>query len=278
MTITTRDGLINAMGNLNTQVVIDKLSIANAAAGQFHSLWRAGGQPAAGAIPGAAAVCDNALIGCLPFADQTSPVTSYLGWAQITVAVLGMFEIHDRLMHTGGLSGTVTTAQTANVDLHANLATANLAARIGKSDYSEVNWWLEWYTDTGATASNATVNVTYNDGTSGDLAVVAVGGTVRASRMIPLNNLIPAAKAGLFIRDVNTVTLSASTTVAGSFGVTATRLRAGLPQQFVNFAQIFDWTELGLPDVPNDSCLMLNVLASNTTTGVVRGYARLLHG
>ena len=38
---------------------------------------------------------------------------------------------------------------------------------------------------------NATVTVTYDDGTSGNLTTFAAGGTIRAGRMIPLNQLIP---------------------------------------------------------------------------------------
>ncbi len=280
MTITTRDQLINALGNNSSRVLIDKASISNAAANQYHSLWRATGQPGQAAIPGAAAVCDNSLTGCMIFPDQTAPATSYWAWASLLCANASVtMELHDRLMHMGGLNGTTTPgAQTVNVDLDANLSTANLAARIGDSNYSDVSWWLEWYSDTGATASNATINVTYNDATSGDLAVVAVGGTVRASRMIPLNNLVPAAKAGFFIRDVNSVTLSASTGTAGSFGITATRNRCTMPQLQANLAREYDWAQLGLPEIHNDSCLMLIQYASTTSTGIVRGQAKIAHG
>lgn len=279
MTISTRDQLIDALGNNSSRVLIDKASIANAAANQYHSLWRATGQPGQGAIPGAAAVCDKSLTGCMVFPDQTAPARSYGAWASMLCANAAVtMEIHDRLMHMGGLSGTVTTAQTANVDVDANLATANLANRIGDANYSDISWWLEWYTDTGGTAANATVNVTYNDGATGDLTAFAIGTTVRASRMFPLNGLIPAARSGFFIRDVNSVTLSASTTAAGSFGVTATRNRCTLPQLQANLAREYDWAQLGLPEIYNDSCLMLIQYASTTSTGVVRGQAKIAHG
>ena len=77
MAISTRDQLIDALGNNSSRFVIDKASISNAAAGQFHSLWRATGQPGQAAIPAAAAVCNNALTGALNFAQQTSPATTY---------------------------------------------------------------------------------------------------------------------------------------------------------------------------------------------------------
>lgn len=279
MTITTVDGLVSAMGNNSSRLIIDKASIANAVAGQFYSLWRATGQPGQGAIPTTAATCDNTLLGALQFTQQTSPATSYLGILEGLCANAGTtLEIHDRLMHMGGLSGTVTTAQTVNLDVHANIASDNLTARVGDSNYSDVQWWMEWYTDTGATASNATINVTYNDATSGDLTVVAVGGTLRASRMIALNGLIPSAAAGKFIRDINTVTLSASTGTAGNFGFTATRYRAAIYKPVANARFTADWAGLGLPEIPNESCLFPIQLSSTTSTGVVRATGKIIHG
>jgi hypothetical protein len=280
MAITTRDLLIDALGNNSSRFLIDKASLSNASAGNYFSLWRATGQPGQGAVPTTAAVCDNALTGAMNFTQQTDPVTSYGAWANIVCSNAAIVhEVHDRLMHMGGLSGTTTPgAQTVNLDLNANLASANLDARKGDSNFSDVQWWMEWYTDTGATASNATINVTYNDATSGDLTLLAVGGTVRASRMIPLNGLIPAAAAGKFIRDINTVALSASTGTAGNFGFTATRPRLTMPTNIANRTEIFDWAQLGLPEIFNSSCLMNIQLASTTTTGTVRGGGKIAHG
>lgn len=279
MTITSVDQLVDAIGNNSSRLIIDKLSIANTAAGQFHSLWRATGQPGQGAIPTAAAVSTNSLVGSLQFTQQTAPATSYLGILEcISPTASVTLEIHDRLMHMGGLVGNITTAQTVNVDINANLATSNLDARKGDANYSDIQWWLEWYTDTGATASNATVNVTYNDGTSGNLSVQAVGGTVRASRMLPLNSLIPSADSGKYIRDVNTVTLSASTGAAGNFGVTATRYRGAVYLPVANGRFTVAWAELGLPEIHNSSCLFPVVIANATSTGNIRGTGKIIHG
>jgi len=279
MAITTRDQLINAMGNVSSRIIIDKASISNAAAGQFHSLWRATGQPGQAAIPGAAAICTNALLGGLAFTQQTLPATSYLAILEgLCTNNATVLEIHDRLMHMGGLSGAVATAQTVSLDVHANVASNNLTARIGDSNYSDVTWWLEWYADTGSTAATATVNVTYNDGTDGNLTGISLAATRRASFMVPLNGLVPAAQSGKFIRDVNTVTLSVTTGTAGSFGVTATRYRAALYKPLANARFTADWASLGLPSIPNESCLMLIQLAGTTSTGVVRATGKIIHG
>ena len=129
-----------------------------------------------------------------------------------------------------------------------------------------------------SSASNATINVTYDDDTTGNLNVQAVGGTVRAGMMFALTPLIPTAKQGKFIKGINTVTLSASTGTAGNFGFTATRPRTTLPLPLANKQEAFDWAALGLPEIPNDACVMYVVLPSTTSTGTVRGGGKLIHG
>lgn len=271
MTIATRDQLIDAMGNNSSHLVIDKASLANAAAGQFFSLWTATGVPGAGSAPGAAAVPTSATTGAMGFTNQTAPATSYLAWLAVQCGnSASNLEIHDRLAHMGGLSGTVTTSQGA-LSLVTN---SPGAARLGDSNYSDVQWWLEIYTALGATGVNATVAVEYNDGTTGNLAAIALGATPRAGRMYPL----VSAVAGKFIRAVTGVTLSATTGTAGNFGITATRSRTSVSMPLLNKTETFDWAQLGLPNIPNDSCLMMLMLCGTTSTGTVRGQGKIAHG
>ena len=276
--ITNRDQLIDALANNSSRIVIDKASIANAAAGQYHSLWRATGQPGQGAIPTAAANCNQSTAGGMKFSQQTAPAKSYLAYLEATSSVsASTMEVHDRLMHMGGLNGTLTTAQTVGIDF--NGATADdMVERIGDADCSDIQWWLEWYTDTGATVTTATVAVTYNDGTTGNLTGVSLAATRRASFMQPLNGLIPAASGGKFIRAVSTVTLSASTGTVGNFGVTATRLRGTLFMPIANAKFSADWASLPINTIPNSACPLIAVLASTTSTGLLRGGGKIAHG
>lgn len=276
MAITTRDGIIAGLATNNTPNIIDKASIASQVAAGYSSLWRATGVPGQGAIPAAAAYCTNALLGSLQLTNQTAPATSYLGKLEAHAGNANTnLEIRDRIAHMGGLNATLTTAQTVGIDLNTiNAGGAIPTARRGVANFSEIQWFLEWYTSTGATASNATVAVTYDDGSTGNLAVIAVGGSIAASRCLPL---VPAV-AGRYIRAVTSVTLSASTGTAGSFGVTATRLLATVSMPTANKSEVFDWATLGLVNVPNDSCLSLYMLATTTSTGVVRGRLTIIHG
>lgn len=277
MAISTLDGIVNALGNNSSRIVLDKASIASQGAGTFVSLWRATGQPGQGAIPGAAAACNNALTGAVGFTQQTLPATSYGAYFEAATGNASMtVEMHDRLAHMGGLNGTLTTAQTVGIDFSA-LSSDNMAERIGDANYSDIQWWLEWYTATGSTAVTATVAVTYNDATTGTLSV-ALAATRPASLMIPLNGLIPAAGAGKYIRAITTVTLSATTATAGSFGVTATRPRLAIGTPIANYKVTADWAALGLPEILNGSCLFPVVLTSTTSSGTVRGGGKIAHG
>ena len=279
MTITSRDQLIDAMGNSSSRFILDKASIASQAAGNYVSMWRATGQPGQGAVPTTAAVCTTALTGAMGFAQQTAPATSYGAYMEVVTSNSAMtVEIHDRIAHMGGLNGTLTTAQTVGIDLSTLLSTSDVGVRIGDANYSDVQWWLEWYTATGATAATATVAVTYDDGTSGNLTGLSLAATRPAGFMVSLNALIPAASSGKYIRAVNTVTLSATTGIAGNFGVTATRIRMASMCPVANLKTISNWADLGFPEIGNSACLFPVVLTSTTSSGTLRGGGKIIHG
>lgn len=269
--ISTRDQLIDALANNSSRLVIDKASLANAVAGQFFSLWTATGVPGTGTIPTTAVVPTKATTGAFSFTNQTGPATSYLAWLAVQHSLSASnLEIHDRLAHMGGLSGTVTTAQGA-----LSLVTTDPGAdRLGDTNYSDVQWWLEVYTALGASVVNATVNVTYNDDTTGNLTAFSLGATARAGRLFPL----VSASAGKFIKAVNSVTLAATTGTAGNFGITATRPHTSVSAPLLNKTETFDWAQLGLPEIPNDSCLQMLMLCATTSTGTVRGQGKIAHG
>lgn len=272
MPITTVNDIAAGLAQRRQPLLVNKASIANAAAGQFFALWRATGQPGQGAIPGAAAVCDGAtLAGAMPFTAPTGGNHSYLAGVAIAGGNAGAdLQVHDRLAHNGTLNGTLTTAQTVGVDLTAT--TANLPARIGAADYSDVAWWIEIYTDLGATGVNATCAVTYDDGSTGNIAAVALGATPRASRRYPL----VSAVAGRYIRAVTSLTLSATSGAVGNFGVTATRPLATVPITTALVPTVQDWTQTLLPRVHDNACLELMAVPSTTTTGTFVGRVILI--
>lgn len=273
MSVANRDDIINALGNSSERILWDKNSVSGQVVGGYTSLWLATGRPSAGLAPTTAAICTQATTGAIKFANPTAPAESYLMWHWLLTSVGGTtLEIHDRLAHQGGLNGTLTTAQTVNLDAS---ALSIPTARLGATDYSDLSWWLEWYTATGGTGVNATVNVTFVDNTTAALGTIAIPATTGASRAIPITNLLTGANLGKVIKAVNSVQLSATTGAAGNFGVTVSRQRTTMMCNVAAKAEVFDFAMLGLPKIADDACLVGYAVAANAVIGTFRGQGKI---
>lgn len=277
MAIETVDEIVKALAGNFTRFVIDKNSIINQTIATSNgSSWRINSIPAQAAIPTTAVITTSATLGAIPFTNQTLPMKAYLGYADYVTSVGGTpLIICDRLAQQGGLSLNVLTSQTTNLPI--NLGTLGVVAdRLGAANYSEVQWFLECYTDGGATASNATINVTYDDDTTGNLSVIAVGGSLRNARAIPLNSFIPVDNKR--IKGINSVILSAATGTAGNFGFTAVREIVNLSNSQLGSRENFDWARLGLPVIPNDACLFGMIIPLTALTGYTRVLGKIIYG
>ena len=265
---TTSGGSNVPIGYLENKQLVSKASLSSQAANTWVSLWRATGYPAQGAIPAAAAVCNDTTTGAHPLPTSTAGAQYWAGHTMRS-GNSGMLTIaYDRLAHMGGLVGNVATAQNANIDL-ATLGVS--AARIGASDYTEIDWWLEWYTATGSTAVTATVNVTYSDASTGNLNTISLAATRPAGFFANLREYLPTAKSGLGIKGVNTVQLSATTGTAGSFGVTAGRQISEATTLVANYPTTERFSASAMPDIRDDSCIAWAVLTTTTTSGALVG-------
>ncbi len=275
MTITNRDDIINALGNNSQDLVWDKLTVTGQASNAFTSLWIVGGKPTAGVTPTSVSAPTKATQGAAQFTNPTSPAKTYLMWHSFNGLSGTSFEIHDRLAHMGGLDGTLTSAQTVNLDISALGISAD---RIGATDYSDCQWWLECYSALGATSRNLTVNVTFTDATTANLGIIVIPSSLGASRTIPIFNYLTGSDAGKIIKIVNSVTLSGTTGTAGNFGVTVTKRVTQLSSTNTTKYEIYDWARLGMPRIPDNSCLYGIVYSTASTTGTVRGLGKLSQG
>jgi len=116
--------------------------------------------------------------------------------------------IYDRLLHIGGLSGTVTTAQTVGGAL------TRYTNGVGNLAYFEV------YTNIG-TSSTVTATLSYtNDLNNAATATIRVGGTSSTPRARFQAQAFPLNAGEKGVKAVTSVTLSTSTGVAGNFGIT----------------------------------------------------------
>jgi hypothetical protein len=251
-----------------------------ATAGHFVSFWRASGIPAPGTIPTTTpATANTSTTGAIPFMQQSYPVYSYLSEIAVNVTVPNAtVEIHDRLIQMGGLSGANTAVQpVTGFDLLSFSGIDNIDERIGDANYSDVQWWVEFYADIGGTASVATVGVTYDDGSVGQLSGISAFGR-RISRMLPLNSFIPAAASGRYIRGISNIVLNASTGGAGNFGFTATRYRASMFVPLITQVHEEGWVKTGLPQIYNNSCLFPVVITPGTSAGNIAVTTKISHG
>lgn len=271
MAITNLDGLVTGLLN-RINVPFAKANTASTVAGSECSLWRATGYPAQAAIPTTAAVCSASLLGAFPLSAKIAGQDRAIAQIALSTPTAGnTLIIEDRLMHLGGLVGNITTAQTAVVDISANLGVNNIAERIGNPSYSELAWYLEWYTTTGSTAATPTINVTFTDDTTANLNIWVAGSTalpasVAASRRYRIYN-----NTGKIIKRVNSVTFSASTGTAGNFGITVVRQMAYVNCTLANQMLVYDWSLLGLPKVFDEACITISQLCVTTTSGAIQG-------
>lgn len=263
--IQSTNDLINAAWY---QSIIQKASITSVA-GFHYSLLTSVGMPAAGSVPatGAGTSCTNTTAGSLQVPSALSAGENlFLGQVSLGMQTVGTLILYDRLWHTSGLNGTLTTAQTVGTGSLPRYATGD-----------RVELWLEWYTATGATITNVTASFTNQAGTSGlTTTSLALPASVPANRMYQLP--LPSGSTG--VRSCESVTLSASTATAGNFGVTLLRRLAVIPVQIAGAGQNFDFFQLGKLNLASSTAtlpsLWFMIVPSTTTTGLISGQVSTL--
>jgi hypothetical protein len=261
MSLDTMNKIVTGLAS-GTILKIYKASIATLAAGYLISLWRATGEPAQGAIPGAAATCNDDLLGSWPLGDSLT-LDFYILRCGIYGATIGTWLVYDRLAHMGGLSGVTTGDQTVGVDL----VTASGQGRCN-SNGSDVEWFAEIYTAIGVTAQTCTVTyVDQNDVTR--TITFSLGGASPLNQPSRCIQLIP--NSGQTIKSITKVSISTSTGTAGSWGITARHKLFSLGQMLANIAPPGDFVAIGAPMISDTTCLEICVLCSTTSTGVVQG-------
>ena len=262
MAITSLDQLLAAKNQLKS---FGKVSMTAKAAGTFQSLWTAAGLPAAGANPASLAMVipTMATAGALPFVNPETGL-SYISKISSSQQTIGTLILYDRIAHSSGLNGTLTTAQAVNG-----------AALTRHTTGEDVELFLEVYTATGATASSVTISYTNSAGVAGRTTpAVAMQVTPVVGQMLPIP--LQAGDAG--IRSVQSVTLSASTATAGNFGITLVKRIAEIPITVAGTGVVLDPFALGFPKIENNACLSMMVATSTTSTGFITGTINIAQG
>lgn len=193
------------------RLALIKESSAAIASGRLSSLWQ--NIPFPGPPPGSAELLDRNHAGAVTSLFDSSGTQRLVQTAfnyGYDFALGGTAVLVDRLSHQGGLNGTTTTPQAANVP-------PSTLARY--SDGVGVLAALEIYIALGSTRQSATVTYTNQAGVAGRTSYpVAIGGAGNQELAAVLPVCLASGDSG--IRAVTNVSLSGSTGAIGNFGVT----------------------------------------------------------
>ena len=267
MAIDTMDKLIAALGD-SYKCRFYKSSVSNRAVGDLASLWKLAGFPTVGVTPTTAVACDDTVVGAWSLPDPGT-LQQYIAKMSASGSLIGQLILMDRLSHMGGLNGTLTTAQTVNLDI----ATPASQGRCGV-DGTGILWCLEWYADTGSAAVTATVTYTNQDNVTGRTTTVSLAATRRGSLLLPI---LPNA-SDLRIKSIQSVQLSATTGTAGNFGVTAMSRQVEVPLPVAGVGSMLDFAQTGLEKISQYSCLFLAMICGSTSTGNILGSFEVVQG
>jgi len=202
---------------------------------------------------------------------NTTSAKQYVGRVELTSSIAGTYWLVDRLVHMGGMSGTATSEQLTN-PTGMTLTDAYNAGRC-LEDGSDVDWFLEIYTDIGSSASNATVKYKDQSNTTRTCTVLSAMASATAGRLYQVTPL-----AGYYIKNAFSVTLSATTGTAGNFGVTGYRRLVCVSIPVANQMVVVDFAGTGLAEVKDNACLQFIKMDSTTTAGAYRATVKLIRG
>ena len=175
---------------------------------QWHSKWQVDGScKTPGAVPTTVVAPTSATDGAFEYRDAATGTNYLTSFYAHSVAETNQISylLYDRLLHIGGLDGTVTTAQTVGGTITRN--TGGVGNQI----------WIEHWTDVGSTETTLTASYTNQAGTSGRTTQALPFGRTSIGDYMCQPLILQAGDTG--VQSVESVTLAATTGTAGDFGV-----------------------------------------------------------
>lgn len=245
--------------------VIDFCKSGDWAAGTNpNTTWLDGGNPATGVVPTTAIIPTNATVGSI---GQANPAVGPLrAWARRQTlpvaggAAGGYIMLVDRLAQIGGLSGTVTTAQTVSFP-----SLTRYTNGVGVLAAVEIS------TAVGATATTLTMNYTNQAGTSGQISQpIVFGGSLNNAARVTQPISLALGDSG--VQAVASVTVLATTGTAGNFGITLYKPLAMWPSMSA-LPYVLGGSPLpefgAMPVITNGACLQMLHGAGGTAATLI---------
>lgn len=271
MSIDTPDKVDAALAG-GLVVPITKVSATAEGAATYHSLWKVGNVPAAGANPplytaGSGYTPTKATVGALyNFSNPTSGLETRIMQLGLVGATIATAWIYDRIWACSGLGTVVTTLQSITTP-------GTLPAGRDPNNGLDVFPFGEIYTAPGATTATWTLTGTDGEGNTGRTWVYTHPANAEtAGQMVQFlpGGASPAATLG--IRVPTGFQCSASSGTAGDIGITLVRrVSPTIPLIIAGIATDRDYAQLGRCVVYDDACLAIQLLCSATNTGLIQG-------
>lgn len=273
MAISSHALLLSHIRAPNERVYMVKGNSGALTAATWVSIVFNSGNPQPFAIPTTSVALDRTVVGTFGQRNGGSAALRMLyadwfpggntsGGQQLTSAIL-----YDRLVHSGGLSGTSTSAQTTNLP---TAALPRYTSGIG------VQIALEILLAVGSTGTTASVSYTNQSNTAGRVSDGIPFGTATngsAVRWLP----VPLQAGDTGVKSVESVTLAASTGTVGNFGVVLYKPLVPLAHTLLDGVSTFSpFHTLGgfLPEILDDSALCLVVSSTQAVPGPFTGVFR----
>ncbi len=263
MPILTRDALIGAAKVIRPNY---KTTTRTTVAGGWFSMYDIAGNIGAGVLAGrettpaantAGRIQIPTLAGSsypnIPFSVGGN--RTHLSRLQVSNTVISQIAIYDCLWAGG------TYTFNANVNVTSPSWASRVSYNGGSADYSGLEIWAETVT---AATGNQTWNVTYTDqgGASGSTGAVGIGAAPTVGRCWQL----PLAAGDTGLQAITNVT--GGTGSAGTANILVLRPLVRVYVPVANQVIVMNYTDLGLPEIFNDSALMwLSMAPSGTSSG-----------
>lgn len=263
MAITTFDGFIaSAKQYLSYIKTPGRTTVANG----WFSAFDLAGNPGAGTLAGtsttAGVVPTDATAGCPTITDFAGGATGYLAQVDFGNTVASRIKIFDMLWKAGAYAFTGATTTVT--------APPSYSSRMPGGDYGDTQIWIEVST-AFATGTAWTVSVTYTNqsGTTGRttpaLATMAAAAlTLGRMYQLPLQ----AGDTGVQKIESVIVTNGGTAMTAGAFNVLVLRPLWSGRVRIANDGDTHDFTKTGMPQLFQDSALIVAISADSTAMGV----------
>lgn len=264
------DKLRAALGAANNRMDVRKQSATSEGAGTWHSLWKQGDWPIAGANPplntaGSGYQMTDAVAGAWPFTNAGAGFKKKVIQAAMSGGTAGTLILYDRLWACSGFVTNSVSAQNITTPGSIPARDANGAA-LGDG----VEMWLEVYAAPGATGATWTIAYVDQSGNNANATYTHPANAESVGQMMPV--VLAVGDTGVRgLQATGAFTCSVSSGAAGDIGVTLMRRLVEVPLSISNVTAVLDAFDLAEPRVWDDSCLAMMVRCTATNTGLIQG-------